>query len=122
MDEVFLLSSLLESSDKSEDSSVKVSLLEQDYLELKDIAIDNSITLKKLINKSILLALKEIDNTGFYTRRRTVNVIDSEVKLYSLKIKTKYYEELKKICDRYDFRLKDIVRDIILLYPFKYFR
>ncbi|ASA25657.1 hypothetical protein B9T62_35965 [Paenibacillus donghaensis] len=116
-----LLRSIIDSNVPDE-SSVKVQLLYRDYMELKDIADDNNLTLKKLVNKSIGMALEDIEEKGFYSRSRSVRVVTSEMKKCSLKIKNKHYEKLVKICEYHDIRLKDIVRDIIIYYPFEFFR
>lgn len=117
---MFLDSLIIKNS--PDESSVKVNLFYSEYTELKNIADDNNLTLKKLVNKSIAMALDEIEDTGFYSRRRNVRVAYSELKKCSLKIKNKHYDKLVAICEHHDIRLKDIVRDIILYYPFKYFR
>ncbi|PWV88452.1 hypothetical protein DFQ01_1501 [Paenibacillus cellulosilyticus] len=105
-----------------DESSVKVQLLYSDYMELKEIAAENSYSLKKLVNKSIGMALDEIEESGFYTRRRSVRVVNAITKKCSLKIKNKHYDRLVEICDLHDIRVKDIVRDIILHYPTTYYK
>ncbi len=121
MDDIVLLSDLLDDSNLPKEFSVKVKLFEQDYFELKEIARRNEITLKKLVNKSIQKAIDDIDDYGFYERKRRVLVLEDEMVACSLKIKSKHYKTLKVICENQDIRMKDMVRDIILYYPFEYY-
>lgn len=121
MDDIFSLSDLLDESNKPKEFSVKVKLFEQDFFELKEIASRNEITLKKLVNKSIQKAIEDIERYGFYERTRRVLVLEDEMVACSLKIKNKHYKALKIICENQDILMKEMVRDVILHYPFEYY-
>lgn len=104
---------------KENENSVKVSIYEQQYSEIKSIAYSKDISVKKLINKSIKYALKDYEENGYIECNNRIHVEDEEnIKQYSLKVKDKYYNELKIICNTYDIKMKELVRQIILYYPY----
>lgn len=98
--------------------SVKISIYESQYYDIKNLADELEMSVKKLVNKSIKFALKDYRKNKYI---RCVNKIifieDDYLKKYSLKIKANYYKELKDICDDYDINIKELVRNIILYYP-----
>lgn len=98
--------------------SVKISIYESQYYDIKNLADELEMSVKKLVNKSIKFALKDYRKNNYI---RCVNKIifieDDYLKKYSLKIKANYYEELKDICGDYDINIKELVRNIILYYP-----
>ncbi|WP_242301775.1 hypothetical protein [Bacillus cereus group sp. BfR-BA-01361] len=99
------------------DYSVKVSLSKEHYRELKEIAYELEISIKKLVNQSIKKSLKDIEVNGYYKRSKEVYVIDKEFVLYSLKIKSKHYKELQRISNETQITVKGIVEDILSVYP-----
>jgi predicted DNA-binding ribbon-helix-helix protein len=100
------------------DYSVKVSLSKGHYHELKEIAYELEISMKKLVNQSIKKSLKDIEVNGYYKRsKKEVYVIDKEFALYSLKVKSKHYKELQRISNETQITVKGIVEDILSVYP-----
>ncbi|WP_242272093.1 hypothetical protein [Bacillus cereus group sp. BfR-BA-01310] len=99
------------------DHSLKVSLSKEYYRQLKEMAYDLEISMKKLVNQSIKKALKDIEVNECYKRSKDVYVIGNGFKLYSLKIKSKYYKELQKISNETQITIKGIVEDILSVYP-----
>jgi hypothetical protein len=100
------------------DYSVKVSLSKGHYHELKEIAYELEISMKKLVNQSIKKSLKDIEVNGYYKRSKEVYVIDKEFALYSLKVKSKHYKKVtKRISNETQITVKGIVEDILSVYP-----
>ena len=97
---------------------VKISMYECKYYELKEMADNLDVSLKKLANKSIKLALVDYEKNKVIKCCNEIRIIDDEqLKKYSFKIKEKYYELLKEISDLYDIKIKELVRNIIMYYP-----
>lgn len=97
--------------------SVKISLFKSDYNELQRIAYNLDISLKKLVNKSIKYALKDYKANNSIKRTDIIRFLDDELKVCSFKIKEKHYDKLKKISDKVDMNVKELVKCIISYYP-----
>ncbi|QCJ44481.1 hypothetical protein FAY30_22620 [Bacillus sp. S3] len=98
--------------------SVKLALFESEYTTLQDLASEIDITVKKLVNKSIKLALKDYEKKHHIKRSSQIRYVeDTELRTYSFKIKEKHYEKLKGISDSLEMNVKEIVKCILSYYP-----
>ncbi|SFB38634.1 hypothetical protein [Clostridium frigidicarnis] len=105
-------------NEEKKEWSVKISLFYREYQELKDIAYELDISVKKLVNKSIKYALKDYkENKSIKRSDKILFLEDDKLKVYSFKIKEKHYEKLKKISDKVDMNVKELVRCILSQYP-----
>lgn len=104
-------------NEEKKEWSVKISLFNSEYKQLQTIAYDLDISLKKLVNKSIKYALKDYRNNRSIKRSEKIQFLDDGLKVYSFKIKEKHYDKLKKISDKVDMNVKELVKCIISYYP-----
>lgn len=101
------------------ENSVKVSIYEKQYSEIKIIAHANGLKVKQLINMSIEQALGDYEQYGYIQCNNRICVEDEEsVVKYSLKVTDENYNNLKVICNAYDIKIKELIRQIILCYPY----
>lgn len=102
------------------DWSVKISLFECEYIELQNLASVLDVPLKKLVNKSIKLALYDFKKNKHIKRSGKLEYFeDIEINTYSFKIKEKHYEKLKLIGNNLEMNVKEIVKCILSYYPEK---
>lgn len=104
-------------NEENKEWSVKISLFNSEYKQLQIIAYDLDISLKKLVNKSIKYALKDYKINNSIKRIDKIQFLDDELKVYSFKIKEKHYDKLKKISDKVDMNVKELVKSILSYYP-----
>ncbi|MEX0052469.1 hypothetical protein AB2T85_17770 [Clostridium butyricum] len=104
--------------EEKKDYSIKISMYETEYYELKNLADELELSVKKLVNKSIKFALKDYKKKGYIKRSDKLIFIEDEyLKKYNCKVKADFYENLKDICEEYDMNIKELVRNIISYYP-----
>lgn len=103
--------------DKKKEWSVKISMFEEEYMQLQDIAYDLDVSLKKLINKSVKYAWKDYKLSARVQRSNSIYIGKSDINLYSVKVSEKQYERLKKISNNIDVNVKELLRSLLSYYP-----
>jgi len=98
--------------------SIKISLSESEYEDLKNKCKTMEVTIKHLLNKSIRYAIKDFETNRCIRRSHKIELrVDDSVKHYSFKIKDDHYHKLKDIADLFNANVKEIVTYIISYYP-----